>query len=273
MPYYQSYTYTTSNQYLIDLAAFAAANGWTIDLDVVYLTSWRRLHIHKGAAHYEFRSSTATVYNVSGCTGYGGTSPTTAPGYCGAERTIVSVVGQEYAFVSTQNALYFQNAQILSSWGCLFTIVDKVGSYTEGFGFIGAGAGLLFGTVACTTSTGGAQVFYNGAWSTAAANTVPGGALVGIVTSTMPIPTINQPNMYNAGLTPCPVLLMIAYTLDASKRIPLGFAPGYFLSNPGSIYSIWDEIIIGADTYLFANQSNEAFKNTAYGAILFKLGA
>ena len=275
MPYYQSYVFTSANQMVLDLAAFAEANGWTIDLNAAYLTSYRRLHLHKGSAHFELRSYSATGIYLSGCTGYGGTSPATAPGYCGRENVIANTVGATYSFVSTVSGLYFHNAQAGPYWGGLFTVAAKVGAWTEGFGFQAAGtAGKLFGVTACLTTNGGAQLYYNGAWSPVSAAVALANSLVGnFQASNWTIPVANQPSMYNGGLMPSPILLMLASPLDTAKRIPLGFAPGLLATSGGTIYSPWDELVIGADTYVITPSSGQSALGSTAGDQLFKLGA
>lgn len=274
-PYYQSYTFTTANQFVIDLATFAEANGWTIDLNAVYLTSYRRLHLHKGAAHFELRSYSATQVYLSGCTGYGGTSPATAPGYCGRENILANTVGQTYRFVSTPNALYFHNAQVNPYWGGMFTITDKVGAWTEGFGFqASVSAGKLFSTTACLATNGGAQIYYNGTWSPVCTTSLLANSFIGNFVSTKwVIPVTNQPNIYNGGLTPSPILLMLVSPLDTAKRVPIGFAPDLTVTNGGTIYSAWDELVIGADTYIITPPSGQTALGSTSGDQLFKLGA
>jgi hypothetical protein len=81
-----------------------------------------------------------------------------------------------------------------------------------------------------------------------------------------------QPILNNTGIVPIPVLLMLGYPLDSSKRVPLGFAPGFYRTNGGDIYNIADELVIGSDTYLMM-PGNAAYIGSASGENLFKLGA
>ena len=268
MALYETHNFTTGVQFLQDFAAFALANGWTVDRSETYQSTNWRIHIHKGAAHFELRSS-ATAVRVSSCTGYDSLADATGqPGYNGAERSFANTVGETYTFVSTVGAIYFTRAKPGDyEWGGLFVIQDKIGTWADGFGFQVPDLS-LFG-VNCYSSAGGfGQIYYDGQWSGlgVAANGLSGVNSLGDVVS-------KQPSVHNAGVVPLSSLLMLILPEDTAKRIPLGFAPGVFRARTGNLYEVGDQLLIGADTYLvqpFANR--DLFAETA-GAHFFKLGA
>lgn len=271
MAYYQSYNYTNVNQVLIDLAAFAADNGWTIDFNGVYNTSYRRLHIHKGQAHFDLYTAPGNVVSMFGCTGYdSGSTPNTQPGVNSATaRNITYVVGRSYWFVSTIGALYLAVIQSNNYWywGCLFIVSSKIGSWSDGFGLMAAASDLLF-TLSCYSNPGYGMIYYNGSWSGDGA--ASRGLYGSVSSSDLPV---YGPQQYNAGIIPFPVLLGVFSPTDTTKQIPMGFAPGLFRCNGGDVYDIGDEIIIGADTYLILPRYYSAIGLSSHGDFLFKLGA
>lgn len=269
MALYQQYTCTTANQYVQDFAAFAAANGWAIDFNGAYLTSYWRVHLHSGDAHFEMRSFSATGVYLSGCTGYTpATTPALQPGYSGAERNFTLTVGGVYWFVSVLGAIYFSLSSTSIFWGAIFLIQKKIGNFTGGGGFCIPIANALF-QANCYASTGGyAQVFYNDQWSPS----VAAGGLAGSNVGSWTMAAGRQPIAYNAGLMPLPVLLGITNTSDTTKIHPLGFAPGLYRTNGGDIYNIADELVIGSDTYLLMPGQTAGIGSTS-GENLFHLGA
>jgi hypothetical protein len=267
MAYYQQYTYTNTNQYLLDLEAFANTNGWTIDLSDVYNTSYRRLHLHKGSAHFDLHSD-ANYVAMYPCTGFAsGSSPSTQPGAGGINNAWFYLFAS-YWFVSTVGGLYMAYLNVSNSnfnWGCFFIIQDKIGDYADGFGGIVPFANYNLFSEGTSYSN---QIYINGAWG------ISGGA--GAMAGSMAYNSITTygPNHYNLGIIPWPVLITTYYAADITKRVPVGFAPGLYQTNGGDVYSIGDEIIIGADTYLILpSTASSAIGSTTYGDYLFKLGA
>ncbi len=274
MAYYQKLAgATTSNQFLIDLAAFVAANGWIVDLNGIYNTNYRRLHFHQGAAHFDIYSNSTLGMGMHGCTGFnGGLAPNLQPGatpaklyqiIAGSDCWMISVTGGIYICVLNNVAPFYW-----FHWCCFFIVQDKVGSWLDGFGLSAGSIAELFNGGWCL-GPGYGQMYINGEWSaTVAAAGVSGNKL------SSHLPT-KSPNYYNGGLVPMPILLLQNLATDTSKRVPLGYAPGIYQTNGGDIYQAGDELVIGADTYLITPSYQYA---TTVGVVqqvdfLFKLGA
>jgi hypothetical protein len=270
MAYSQLYSVTTANQFLLDLSAFAATNGWTVDLDAVYATSYRRLHFHKGAAHFDLISAGATGLSMYHCTGYdSGALPSAQPG-AGTNSGVgfaLTALGS-YWLVSTVGGLWMGLVDTGGNfqWGGFFIIQLKIGNYADGFGAHTPSPALLF-SEGCGRNPYFNQIHVEGSWG------APGGAgeLAGSGNSG-DLPT-KQPEKYNAGLIPFPILVCRFYPLDITKRQPLGFAPGVFRANGGDIYSVADELVIGSNTYLIMPRYTGGIGAASYGDYLFKLGA
>ena len=271
MAYYQTVTFTTVNQFLIDLSAFLSANGWTIDYDGVYSTSYRRLHFHKGEAHFDFYSSTSTKIYMFGCTGYAsGSAPNAQPGVSGSRDFTLSTSYPTIHFVSTQGAVYFGYIGSGSTyWGSVFIVKEKIGSWSNGFGLQAVTTGAnFFGGSAYSTTVGYAQLYYNGVWSTygAAAGGFTGGNYGADLGSQKSL------NVYNGGLVPQRVVLFINNSSDSTKKHPVGYAPGLYKANAGDIYDFAETVTIGSDTYLFLPSYSTSIGDGTYGDFLFKLG-
>lgn len=269
MALYQNYTFTTANQYVQDIAAFALANGWTLDFNGVYLTSYWRCHFHKGDAHFEMRSYSATGVYLSSCTGYtAGTTPALQPGYSGAERVIPNNAGNTYWLVSVVGAIYFTWSYTTTvSWGAVFNVQDKIGAWSNGWGFL-VPSSVIFATNCYLTAGGFGVIYYNGGWSAS----VAAGGLLGTNAVNSDLAMENQPMFCNGGLMPLPVLLLLGNATDSTKLHPLGFAPGIYKTSSGDIYNLAEELIIGGDTYLLMPDSGITV-GLINGDILFKLGA
>lgn len=269
MAYYQSGIFTTANQLLIDLATFAAANGWTIDFDGVYNTSYRRLHLHQGEAHFDMHSTSATAIAMYGCTSYAsGSAPSAQPAATTYSKPVNGVNGRGYWFVSTDGGLYVStlNASNYFTWASLFIVSGKIGGWTNGFGIVGQGGAGIF-TDICYSSARYGQLYYNGAWST----TVDAGGLAGTEINGG-LAVAKQPNWYNNGIVPIPVALVLHAVADATKRVPMGFAPGLYLTNGGNRYDIGETLLIGSDTYIMLPRNDALIGSSSSGDYLFKLG-
>lgn len=268
MPLHQTYILEShTNEYVQNFAAFAESNGWILDYNGPYLTNYWRVHLHKGAAHFEMRSTSALAFYVSSCTGYTpGATPANQPGYCGSERNNVTLLGTPYSFASAQGSLYFTKP-ILTSFeiGSFFTISDKIGNWADGHGFFACCTGCWPENT--TAAAGGyAQVFLNGAWTpTVLAGSVGGCAISSDIPKSLP-------NCFNAGLVFVPILLFYIPTFDSTKRQPLAFAPGIYRANGGDIYQIDDELIIGGDSYVIWPYSSNYVGHSTQGDYVIKLG-
>jgi hypothetical protein len=273
MAYYQAYTYTTSNQYLIDLSAFVQANGWTADLDAVYNTTYRRLHIHKGSLHFDMYSAASGIIYGYLCTGFAsGSAPNAQPGnMSGTSRGGTLTTGGGYCFVSTADALFIGtiSAAGVYSWGCLINnISSKIGTWSDGFG----GTVTVGGTAAlfdegCYASPCYLSVYHDGVWSPE----VVANGMIGNNTSN---DLANQaPFFFNGGFIPFPILLCLAPAADTTKRKPMFFAPGIYRTNGGDLYDVAQVLVIGSDNYMIMPRQSAAIGAASYGDYLFKLGA
>lgn len=266
MPYYQNYTLTTANQFLIDLAVFVAANGWTVDFDGVYNTSYRRLHFHQGEMHCDlYTAASGSTYKYH-CTGYdAGSAPSAQPGVgAGGSMSLTTTNYPSYWLVSTVGAVWIALGHSTGyHWGAIWSQIDKLGTWPGGFGSKTPSSPLLFAD-GCGVTGQGSQIYANGSWGTpSGAGALSGsGGDVGLVTK--------QPVPCNSGIVLIPVLISSYYAADTTKRVPLGLAPGLYRAMGGDIYNSGDEIIIGDDTYLMLPSSTGG---VAAGAYLFKLGA
>lgn len=266
MPYYQKHSSTTYNQFLIDLAAFVAANGWTVDFDGVYNTNYRRLHCHQGDMHVDLCTGPGPVYMYR-CTGYNGAAaPSVQPG-AGSTSGTGFYLMNSYWFVSTVGAVWIglDNGSTYA-WGGIWSQITKIGAWSGGFGSHTPSAAQLF-SEGCGSVSYCNQIYANNSWGT------PGGAGALSGSAGLSDLAVKQPVLCNAGIVPFPILITSYYAADITKRVPLGFAPGLFRTNGGDIYSPGDEISIGADTYLILPRYYGSVGNGQYGDYLFKLGA
>ena len=272
MALYQQYTFSTWNQILIDLSAFLAANGWAIDLDAVYNTSYRRLHVHRGEAHFDLYSSGSNITGHA-CTGYSsGSAPNAQPGASGSKVFAGSTSGMPYMFISTAMGVYIMltSSNTYAYLGAMWHSVPKIGSWANGFGMSGTSIGGLFGPSAYASPNGSAQIYCNGEWS--AYQAVAGGLSGGNYTSDLG--SNKGFSLYNAGLIPQPIPLFLGNTSDSSKKHPIGYAPGLYKANCHDVYEQGDVIIIGGDTYLaIAQYTSGTMGSITYGDFIIKLGA
>jgi hypothetical protein len=71
-----------------------------------------------------------------------------------------------------------------------------------------------------------------------------------------------------------PLILFLYSTVDTTKKYPIGYLPGVYLSNSGSLYLTGETFTVGADTYLILpSLSLTVGAGTSYTDLLFKLGA
>lgn len=261
-----------SNTIMERLGTFAADNGWTVDFDGVYNTTWRRLHIHKGEAHFDFYSSATTTINAYGCTGYAaGSTPANQPGAHVSAVNYNFVFNGWFAFFSTVGGLYIGVKAITIAgtwgWGGVFIVQQKIGTWANGFGITGTGGEWGFSATA-SNAPSYLRLYYNGAWSNAAT----AGGVVGLL-ETQGVYGYSLPNFYNAGILPFPVPLFLTNPTDTTKLTPLGSFPGLYFSNGGDLYDLFDTITIGSDTYMWMPTLKSMLGHQNYADILFKLGA
>lgn len=270
MAYWQEYTFSTKAQFVIDFAAFAAANGWTINANGTYGSSYRRVHFSKGSAHFECYED-ATSTKLIGCTGYAaGSNPDAQPGVSGV-KNFMPTVGVRYWLVSTVVAIYI-GAEVSAGgavyWGCFYAVQEKIGNWNGGHGLHQPlNSNRIFNSGCYGTSQGSNQMYFEGAWSP----TTVAGAVSGSTTSDLSL-LDRQPFKYNAGILPLPVGLFRHNLSTTTLKHPLGFAPGLFRINAGDVYVMKEELVIGADTYLVMPINHNVVGSTNHD-LLFKLGA
>lgn len=274
MPFYEIHaSFVDANQMLDELVTFLQVNGWTIDHDDIYNTSYRRIHFHKGGAHFDFYSYSATNYRMIACTGWdsGETPENQINASTATFRNFRGYVGHEYIFISTADAVYVVSSVngTYYMYSCFGKITEKIGSWSDGILIQGGSTSQLFGSsmVAGTNGSYG-QVYVNGEWSSASsgANSVSGSGSAGGL-------TYRQPNIFNGAVTPIPIVLLWTNAADTTKLHPLGFAPGIYRIHAGDIYQKYDIITIDADDYLVFPYYNLECGEYGLGDYLFKLGS
>lgn len=270
MALYQQYTYSNNNTFLTDLATFLGSNGWTIDTNTVYNTSYRRLHAHKDALHFDAYTNAGSQVLFHGCTGWAsGSEPNLQPGATPQKNFQSFVVEQPYWFVSVAGAIYigvFNGTSM--SWAFFFHLIPKIGAWNDGFAVAGTVTGSMLSQNMHTSTGGNGQLYINSDWTPL----VAAGSLQGSI-YTSDLPASKGVNFYNGGIVPQPVVLWLNNGSDSSKKHPIGYAPGLYRANGCDIYSIMEEIVIGSDTYLIMPSYAVTIGSFTYGDFLFKLGA
>jgi len=274
MAFYQSYTTAASGnmavQFLTDLSAFALSNGWTIDYDGIY-TSNRRLHIHKGSAHFDLYETGDLNMNFYGCTGFnGGVASSAQPGVMPSSAYLTLVHNGGYNFISTAGAIYFFLVAVAGNrgWGALVhSVPNKIGAWTFGVMAIGANTSRPNFDYSLYAIPSYGRVHYNGGWSTG----VAAGGLTGIYTTSQLMANSHQ--WYNAGILPFPIWFGIFDLTDSTKVRPMGFFPELYASNGRDVYEVGQSITIGADTFVIMPTYLSEIGHVSYGDFLFKVGA
>jgi hypothetical protein len=278
MAYTQSFTTSTANQLLLDLSSFVSSNGWTVDLDAVYNTSYRRLHFHKGLAHYELYSTGPLSFNSLSCTGFnGGQAPAAQPGSSTDITAAFDAAGNPLIFVSTVGGIYmFEAGTNYIHHAAFFTVVSKVGVWSDGWGIV-CGMNLYANDVLMSpgaySTNHWATLYYNGAWTPTAtkAGALSGNNYLSVANALH----ANQPNTFNRGILPLPITLFIYDTIDSSLKRPIGYLPGAYKIGGGDLFTIGETFTIGADTYIAIPGRDKTFGTNTYSSadLLFKLGA
>jgi hypothetical protein len=276
MATYQRITCTTANQFLIDLSAFFSANGWTVDSDGVYNASYRRLHVHKGAAHFDLYSSSATNIYAFGCTDYAAASaPNAQPGNESLTltgRALAIYPNYDAHFISVAGAVYIGvlNSNGVAIWSFFVHAPDKIGNWSGGGAIMCGGAnsiGLSANSIS-NSSYGLASAYVNGAWTKT--GSVAAGSLCGLETNSDL--STKQPMFYNQGIMPLPVGMAIRNATDTSLYHPLLFLPGVYRANGGTLYDYGESLTIGGETYKIIPRNSATIGTSVYGDYLFKLG-
>ncbi|WP_310601435.1 hypothetical protein [Desulfobulbus sp.] len=274
MATYQSVACSTVNQFLIDLAAFLAENGWAIDFNGTYSGSYWRLHFHKSDAHFDIYSYSSNRIICYACLGYAaGNAPNDQPGkdpITSTSRSITIYPGYTAHLISVAGALYIGvlNTSGIPYWSFFIHGPDKVGNWNGGTGIMcGNNSGL--GDSSISGSNGGyATVYVNNAW------TVTGTTSVGSIAGSEAgndLAARHQPFFYNQAVMPVPVMIMLRNASDYTKYHPLFFLPGVFRGNGGTLYDYGELLVIGGDTYKIV-PTRTATIGASYGDYLFKLG-
>lgn len=271
MSNYLTGNFVTANQILIDLSPLLTANGWIVDYDGVYSTSYRRIHFHKGTAHFEIYSGSATYLYFYGCTGWSsGSAPTAQPGVSAGSKSQYGTAGYPYYVVVTPRAVFIGlpiNSYLTIYWSTMFIVESKIGNWSDGHGLSGAGNSGFMGSSWYGAPTY-AQIYCNGAWSPTA---VAGGLCGNHYAYDLVAKT---PCYYNGAVIPFPIVLFVRDTVDTTKFRPIGYMPDFYKTRAGDLYTTGDTKVIGSDTYIWLPQNNEAVvSNTTgiYGDSLIKI--
>ncbi|MDR2550023.1 MAG: hypothetical protein LBD10_07500 [Desulfobulbus sp.] len=275
MATYRSVVCSTVNQFLVDLAAFLVENGWAIDLDGTYSGSYRRLHFHKGAAHFDLYSSSSNRIYAHACLGYAAANaPGDQPGrdpISSASRFFTVYPGYNAHLISVAGALYIGalNTYGVPAWS--FFIHDPG---PDRFGNWNGGAGIVCGCTSglCNSSMSNnnyATVYINNAWTPT--GTTAAGSIIGLEPAA-DLAARHQPFFYNQTVMPIQILVGLRNASDASKYHPLFFLPGARRGNGGTIYDIGEILVIGGEDYKIIPNQTAAIGSTSYGDYLFKLG-
>jgi len=280
---------TSTGQIVNSIKALAEANGWTIDRHDVS----SRLHLHKGANHFEVFVYDGQRIGMVACTGYAaGSSASTQPGtsnYNPWGTGVGWVIGSNLAndggvpkvrYVCTGNTIYCFFGYCQSSGYGMNTramafgeITDKIGNWTGGQFVSDQYASTngysfdmwLFGSA---DSEMNLQVFVNGAWTDQSTHPTVGKA-VGFYDTCGALRS-KMPNVYNAGILPVPLPLFVRNKSNSSFLHPIGYAPGLRTIAGGDIYVDGDTITIGSDTYIMVQAQQGAVNEYATYAV--KLG-
>jgi len=258
MALWEQHAYVDNATFLSDLAAFGAANGWTV-------TTSTSTQVVMSKAGVTFNISVASGYAFNMTTTVEGiTSPTTYFYITSA----VAGTQSYYRFVSCGDSLYIGRDIWYNSttyygwrWVGLIHIKDKIGAWNGGVVLNGMSNSSTIPTYQnpyyfLNASTSNyATLYYEGAWSTigAAAEGRPRGSFD--LESAIP-----NPNVYNAAVVPIPVLLFM-YASTTSYLKPLGFAEGLYRCGVGDVYDSGVEMVIGGESYVpYPEYNNLLFK-------------
>jgi len=254
MPLFQSYTFSTVETLISDLATFAVSNGWAIVSQTATILS-----ISKSGNVFRIeKTGTASAeLNV-----------TPSGGIINTESVSLSylVVGQPYMFVSTGRGLLIgrSHTSYFWRWGGLVFIEPKIG-VTGGVGVLNVAAS----NALADNTLAGCTYYINGAWTSSSA---VAGSVVGSVENDIEL-VEKQPNTYNGAVMPVPITMFVMHTTTTLWR-PIGFLENVFRFRAGDVFVHGDTLTIGADTYLAVAQCVSACSyTTASRDMLIKLGA
>lgn len=236
-------TITSVGDLLLAIAAFAAANGWTVNETSATVTD-----ITKGGAGFRLTYADSASINVYATEG-GSNSWTINFAYLYA--------GYTYRLYACGTSMYLERNHNRTVLG-LMHVEDKIGDWTGGT-LISSG---LSGSRDDNFLNGGmwrlsSAFYYNGSWHNASDYTKSAGEPWGSRGSD---PIVCDPNNYNLALVPIPILIAV-YDANTNYIHPMGYAPGVYRCGAGSIYSNDDVVTIGGEDYAV----------NANMALLFKL--
>ena len=263
---------SATNGILIAFKDFLSSNGWVIDFAETYLTTFYRVHVHKGTAHFDFWTSTTVAFNGVGCTGYTpGNTPITQPGVSNT-KTYTWVVNGQYMFVSFPHGVLLISIAILGNYGygvIIHSVADKIGAWSEGIIISAMNASTGISGSSCFAAHQNSQIYYNGGWS---GNTALLKGMWGTdITSDLPS---MPPAQYNSGMMLWPMIFGTMNAIDTTKHTPMGYYPDLFRSNSGDLYLAEETITIGADTYLILPNSGSILVGVNNNAdYLIRLGS
>jgi len=232
MAKYQSYaSFTTITAFLVELGAFAPANGWTI----VTQTPTSLIMSKSGTVFEVTRINDATARMYA-----------TPPD--GARNTndiqIFFQEGRSYNLVSSGRSLLIGKSHDNQwGWGGL-VFLNPVG-ITGGIGLIGNNG--EYSSRFAISEPYSSTYYVNGAW-TPFGYPYPAGSIVGLGSSDGFIANY-QPMKYNAGLLPVPVYMFMLHTTTTSLR-PVGCIENVFRTREAGVYAHGDIIVINGNDYV-----------------------
>lgn len=234
MAFFQKYTFADVATFLGDLAAFGAANGWTI----VTNTS-TRVELSKGGTLFRIDYQTITSVRLYAIQS-GGTINTSAV------YIDQLTVGQFYMFVSCGVTIYIGRVYAgVWNWGGLINVVNKIGSWAGGAMVHGTSSTSLYFFAANAYMQ--ATLYRDGAWSYFG-NSPVAGAIKGSIAQDTALAD-KQPCQFNAAILPLSVTI---FACNAATTLlhPIGRAPGLTRFNAGNVYVAEETIPIGGVDHL-----------------------
>lgn len=240
---------TTVNALVSACNDVCAADGWTIDL---FTTG--RLHVHKGAYHYEIYAYTANNVGFVACTGYAsGQTPPNQPGASPIGSTHIWVSESTYyQIISTGTNLLcflYRTYSTVVNFCALGVIAEKVGSWTGGQ-FVLAGASSYSIPCQVWSIPNSLYVSINGSWTPNASF----GTGCGLYATSTTLRG-KMPSAFNAGLLRHPITVYLRNVSNSVLYHPIGYAPNIYSCRGGDVYLIGETIQIEGESHLFCGDT------------------
>lgn len=259
MPYTHFFTYSTAENFLSELLAFATSNGWSeventatqiqINKDGVTWKLWKLNSVRIGMS--------ATISGVESPAGiwYGDTI------YGGSTYGKVWFIASVNNLIIFAQKMYYDSSQGLLMGGIVRT-ASKIGNWSGGIYLVGSQSYSSYRHDTTFTGTMPAMgsFFYEGAWTTLGTGAVAGRVFG---TRTFENDTIRNPNIFNSAIVPIP-LMFCMWDTNVNYYMPLGHVDGAYIFRPGDTYVSGDVLTIGGSDYYY-------FRETTTIDLLFKI--